>query len=264
VSRPTPEELRRRLTERLASEPQRGQTMTQVTQQAPPAPAPAAPAEPVADATSPPAVEPVTVPAAPVVEPVVAPVVVEQAVARAADPDPVVETVAETVVETVAEQPAEPFLPRVEAKPKPAPKPRPVVDTADSDAPALRAQKPVIRRNDESGRLRSHPVAEALYLDIARTKLRAKRGQKLTWDSILQQGLDLVLARPSQLESLLNEVDMLTSKARRTIAATISIDHDIGMQELLLDRPSIGSTRPRLKLEDIWCAALIAWKRSIL
>jgi hypothetical protein len=260
VSRPTPEELRRRLTERLASEPQRGQTMTQVTQQAPPAPAPAAPAEPVADATSPPAVEPVTVPAAPVVEPVVAPVVAEQAVARAADPD----TVAQSVVETVAEQLAEPFLPRVEAKPKPAPKPRPVVDTADSDAPALRAQKPVIRRNDESGRLRSHPVAEALYLDIARTKLRAKRGQKLTWDSILQQGLDLVLARPSQLESLLNEVDMLTSKARRTIAATISIDHDIGMQELLLDRPSIGSTRPRLKLEDIWCAALIAWKRSIL
>jgi hypothetical protein len=236
VSRPTPEELRRRLTERLASEPQRGQTMTQ-----PGAPVPApAPVEPVAAAVVAPVVEPEPSPVRPTPVPAAESAAVEAPVRTTAAPAP------------------------IEAKPKPASKPRAVVDTADADAPALRAQKPVIRRNDESGRLRSHPVAEALYLDIARTKLRAKRGQKLTWDSILQQGLDLVLARPSQLESLLNEVDMLTSKARRTIAATISIDHDIGMQELLLDRPSIGSTRPRLKLEDIWCAALIAWKRSIL
>jgi hypothetical protein len=242
VSRPTPEELRRRLTERLASEPQRGQTMTQT---AAPAPAPVDPE--VAEVTDVPEEVEVVVPV-PAVE------------------TPVTETPA---VETPADVPAivdvEPaYVPRPEPKPRPAPKPRAIVDTADPDAPSLRAPKPVIRRNDESGRLRSHPVAEALYLDIARTKLRAKRGQKLTWDSILQQGLDLVLARPSQLESLLNEVDMLTSKARRTIAATISIDHDIGMQELLLDRPSIGSTRSRLRLEDIWCAALIAWKRSIL
>jgi hypothetical protein len=254
VSRPTPEELRRRLTERLASEPQRGQTMTQT---AAPAPAPVDPE--VAEVTDVP-----EVPEVPEVTDV--PEEVEVVVPVPAVETPVTETPA---VETPADVPAivdvEPaYVPRPEPKPRPAPKPRAIVDTADPDAPSLRAPKPVIRRNDESGRLRSHPVAEALYLDIARTKLRAKRGQKLTWDSILQQGLDLVLARPSQLESLLNEVDMLTSKARRTIAATISIDHDIGMQELLLDRPSIGSTRSRLRLEDIWCAALIAWKRSIL
>lgn len=127
----------------------------------------------------------------------------------------------------------------------------------------MRQPRAVVRRNDESGRLRSHPVPEALYLDIARTKLRAQRGEKLTWDAVVQHGLDLVLARPSQLESLLNEVDTLASKARRTIAATISVDHDIAMQELLLDRPSIGRVRSRLKLEDVWCAALIAWKRSV-
>jgi hypothetical protein len=240
VSRPTPEELRRRLTERLASEPQRGQTMTQTG-------APASgesPVEPVAD--------------------VVAPVV--EVVAQATPVDiPAAEKVAPAPARVAEASTAGPeYTAPVEPKPKPAPRPRAIVDSADSDAPSLRTQKPIIRRNDEGGRLRSHPVAEALYLDIARTKLRAKRGQKLTWDSILQQGLDLVLARPSQMESLLNEVDMLTSKARRTIAATISIDHDIGMQELLFDRPSIGSTRPRLRLEDIWCAALIAWKRSIL
>jgi hypothetical protein len=252
VSRPTPEELRRRLTERLASEPQRGQTMTQPLSQ-PAAPSPA-----------PPLVEPVAT-SAEVVEAPVEPVAAEPVIeVRAGAPVPPPETpVALAQSETpIVAAPLDNAA--AETKPKPAPKPRVVVDSADSDAPSLRTQKPIIRRNDESGRLRSHPVAEALYLDIARAKLRAKRGQKLTWDSILQQGLDLVLARPSQLESLLNEVDMLASKARRTIAATISIDHDIGMQELLLDRPSIGSTRPRLKLEDIWCAALIAWKRSIL
>jgi hypothetical protein len=260
VSRPTPEELRRRLTERLASEPQRGQTMTQ-----PGAPAPAV-VEPTADVVvpavvEPAVVEPVGVPvASPVVEVVaeVAPVAIVAAAVDTTTPA----TVREAPIEALIEAPEQ--VAPVEPKPKPTPKPRVAVDSADQDAPSLRAQKPIIRRNDESGRLRSHPVAEALYLDIARTKLRAKRGQKLTWDSILQQGLDLVLARPSQMESLLNEVDMLASKARRTIAATISIDHDIGMQELLLDRPSIGLTRPRLKLEDVWCAALIAWKRSIL
>jgi hypothetical protein len=257
VSRPTPEELRRRLIERLASEPQRGQTMTQAGTPAP--------VETVADVVAPVLSE------LPVVASTVAetPVVVEpasveiptaaEAVLTPVAPVPVAEVRAETPV-VAASVPTPPNEP----KPKPASRPRAILDTADADAPSLRAQKPIIRRNDEGGRLRSHPVAEALYLDIARTKLRAKRGQKLTWDSILQQGLDLVLARPSQMESLLNEVDMLTSKARRTIAATISIDHDIGMQELLFDRPSIGSTRPRLKLEDIWCAALIAWKRSIL
>ncbi len=240
MSRPTPEELRRRLSERLAAEPPRGQTMTQ----APPTPPPVSEPDPT-----------------PIPTPTPTPV------ARASEATPPATPAKD------APGPAPTNVPIAEVKvtaPTPAPKTRSVAtpsavteDRIDADSPTLRQPKPVVRRNDERGRLRSHPVSEALYLDIARTKLRAKRGEKLTWDAILQHGLDLVIARPSQLESLLNEVDTLTSKARRTIAATISIDHDIAMQELLLDRPSIGTVRPRLKLEDVWCAALIAWKRTI-
>lgn len=233
MSRPTPEELRRRLSERLAAEPQRGQTMTQ-----------APPAAPAAEETP------------------------------EREPAPLAQPVPERVAKVDGSAPTRPadstpMLPAPELDEKrksaPLPKPRPAIsgDRADQDSPVLRQPRTIVRRNDESGRLRSHPVSEALYLDIARTKLRAARGEKLTWDAIVQHGLDLVLARPSQLESLLNEVDTLTSKARRTIAATISVDHDIAMQELLLDRPSIGTVRARLKLEDLWCAALIAWKRSV-
>ena len=290
MSRPTPEELRRRMTERLAAEAPRGHTMAGVDDGAsvtdaasplpvdlslvsptrpgsdgePPTPAPAAvvPDEAAVQAVI--ASPPPTPPAAPMVAPVAQPDV------AVAQPDV---AVAETIAVVVQSPIPAPAIAPAVAVPTAASTLAPIVGPLDAaDAPNVAATKtrpiakqsasPLVRRNDASGRLRSHPINEAMFVEVARSRLRAGSTGKLTWDAVIQRGTDIVLKNPTSLDSLLTHIETYPEGGRRTVAATISADQDLAMQEFLLENPRFNGRR--IKLEDLWAAAMLAWQRSLV
>lgn len=120
-------------------------------------------------------------------------------------------------------------------------------------------------RGTAGGKLRGHLVPHALHADARRLKLsqQAQRGQRVTWDDVATEALELLVAQRGELDRRLVEVRRLADHSTvgpRLIQATIPLDLDQALGELRLDlADEFGHDVP---YEQLWAAALLIWLRA--
>lgn|GEM_PF-5181102 len=120
-------------------------------------------------------------------------------------------------------------------------------------------------RGTPGGRLRGHLVPHSLHADARRLKLslQARRGQRVTWDDVATEALELLIAQRGELARRLAEVRRLADQSTvgpRLIQATIPLDLDHALGELRLDlADEFGHDVP---YEQLWAAALLIWLRA--
>ena len=127
--------------------------------------------------------------------------------------------------------------------------------------PSQRGVEP-LSRGAPGGRLRGHLVPHSLHADARRLKLslQSRRGTRITWDDVVAEALELLLAQRADLSGRLNDVRRLAARATsgpRLVQATIALDLDRAFGELRLDlADELGHDVP---YEQLWAAALLIW-----
>ena len=122
-----------------------------------------------------------------------------------------------------------------------------------------------VNRGASGGRLRGHLVPHSLHADARRLKLsqQARRGQRVTWDDVAAEALELLLAQRSDVSKRLIDVGRLANQATagpRLVQATISLDLDRALGELRLDlADELGHD---VAYEQLWAVALLIWLRE--
>ncbi|MEP7047657.1 MAG: hypothetical protein ABI949_13300 [Ilumatobacteraceae bacterium] len=120
-------------------------------------------------------------------------------------------------------------------------------------------------RGAVGGRLRGHLVPHSLHADARRLKVaqQARRGQRVTWDDVAVEAVELLLAQRSDLARRLSDVRRLADQATvgpRLIQATIPVELDLALSELRLDlADEFGYDVP---YEQLWAAAFLIWLRA--
>jgi hypothetical protein len=122
-----------------------------------------------------------------------------------------------------------------------------------------------LSRGAAGGRLRGHLVPHSLHADARRLKLaqQVRRGQRVTWDDVATESLELLLAERGDVGKRLTDVRRLADQASagpRLVQATIPIELDQALGELRLDlADELGRDVP---YEQLWAAALLIWVRA--
>jgi hypothetical protein len=120
-------------------------------------------------------------------------------------------------------------------------------------------------RGAAGARLRGHLVPHTLHADARRLKLsqQARRGHRVTWDDVVTEALELLLAHRAEVARRLTDVRRMADQATvspRLVQATIPTDLDGAFGELRLDlADEIGHDIP---YEQLWAAALLIWLRT--
>ena len=120
-------------------------------------------------------------------------------------------------------------------------------------------------RGAAGGRLRGHLVPHSLHADARRLKLllQARQGNRVTWDDVATEALELLFAQRNELARRLADVRRLADQstvAPRLVQATIPLDLDHALGELRLDlADEFGHDVP---YEQLWAAALLMWLRA--
>ena len=120
-------------------------------------------------------------------------------------------------------------------------------------------------RGAAGGRLRGHLVPHALHADARRLKLalQARRGQRLTWDDVAAEALELLLVQRGEIARRLADVRRVADEstvAPRLVQATIPLELDLALGELRLDlADEFGRDVP---YEQLWAVALLIWLRA--
>ena len=117
-------------------------------------------------------------------------------------------------------------------------------------------------RGAAGGRLRGHLVPHSLHADARRLKLvlQARQGNRVTWDAVATEALELLLAQRDELARRLADVRLLADQstlAPRLVQATIPLELDHALGQLRLDlADEFGRDVP---YEQLWAAALLIW-----
>lgn len=103
-----------------------------------------------------------------------------------------------------------------------------------------------------------------LHGDARRRKLRleAEQQRRITWDEVATQALELLLAKRTQIPSLIEDVQAIGEKsgARRLVQSTIPFNLDRMFCELRLDlSDKLGRD---VSYELLWGSALLLWVRA--
>ena len=120
-------------------------------------------------------------------------------------------------------------------------------------------------RGAAGGRLRGHLVPHSLHADARRLKLvlQARQGNRVTWDAVATDALELLLAQRDELARRLADVRLLADQstvAPRLVQATIPLELDHALGQLRLDlADEFGRDVP---YEQLWAAALLIWLRA--
>ena len=175
----------------------------------------------------------------------------------------------------IVDTPTRPPLPRPDVRPtrpaNPVATPPPAVARprpAQPPAPAARAVPPApkrIGRGAVGHRLRGHLVPRQLHGDARRRKLRleAEQQRRITWEEVVTEALELLLAQRSSAASLVEEVRTMSERAnagRRLLQSTIPSDIDRKFSELRLDLSDAGGRD--VSYELLWASALLLWVRA--
>lgn len=104
-----------------------------------------------------------------------------------------------------------------------------------------------------------------LHGDARRRKLRleAEQQRRITWEEVVTEALELLLAQRSSAASLVEEVRTLGERAstgRRLLQSTIPSDIDRKFSELRLDLSDAGGRD--VSYELLWASALLLWVRA--
>ena len=120
-------------------------------------------------------------------------------------------------------------------------------------------------RGAAGGRLRGHLVPRTLHGDARRLKVaqQARRGRRVTWDDVVAEALELLLAERTDIARRLGDIRQLTEQATtppRLVQATIPTDLDVAFSEFRLDlADELGRD---VSYEQLWAVALLIWVRT--
>lgn len=137
---------------------------------------------------------------------------------------------------------------------RPTPSKRP----ATTPAPTTR-----IRRGATGTALRGHLVPDALHGQARRrkTEVSARRGARVTWDDVMQEGITLLVDDPEIVPDMLDEMFRTTDHGRgRLVQATLPIELDQRLVEVQLDVSEAGTRAATY--EQLWAIAMMLWLRS--
>jgi hypothetical protein len=108
--------------------------------------------------------------------------------------------------------------------------------------------------------VRGHLVPRTVHTAAQRAVLRSRRtrGQRLTWDHVLAEALELLDLRTALTR--LDDVPDPGAQPPTMVQATITDQQDVAFAELRLDLAD--ATGATVRFERLWALALILWTEA--